>query len=173
MLARRGEITPPWGVPGDRLGEHPVCQHPGTQPLPQELEHPAVRHPQADQAEQAARGRSAPKKSAMSASKTKGLPCFEADPELLQGVGGRAPGSKPKAARQEVGLEDRLEDDLGGLLAHPVHDSGDTQRAIGSRRALGCAPGALAPGGKCLHGGPLELVEHALDPKGLHRRMVS
>lgn len=88
----------------------------------------------------------------------------ERHPDLLQGVGGRALRSKTEAHRQEVGLEDGFEDDLGRLLAHPVGDSGDAQWALGpvglgdlhpaySCRAIGACTEALT-----------ELIEHPITP---------
>ena len=44
MLARSGEITPPWGVPEEAFSRS-FLHHPGLQPLPQELQYPPVRDP--------------------------------------------------------------------------------------------------------------------------------
>ena len=93
----------------------------------------------------------------------------EADPDPFEGVGGRPLRAEPEACGQEVGLEDWLEDDLRRLLAHPVHDNGDAQRAFGPvglwylhpahrRRTVGACTKAL-----------LELGEHLPHPVGLHR----
>ena len=49
---KRGD-DPALGSPRDRLGEHPVYQHPCTQPLAEQLQHPTVRHAIADHLEQA------------------------------------------------------------------------------------------------------------------------
>ena len=50
-VGEEGRDDPSLGSPGDRLGDHPVDQHPCAQPLPQQLEHPSVRHPLLDQRE--------------------------------------------------------------------------------------------------------------------------
>ena len=50
------------------------------------------------------------------------------DPDGLDGLVGRAPGPKPVAGRQEVGLEDRLEDQLGRRHRYPVAHGRDAKR---------------------------------------------
>jgi hypothetical protein len=50
-VGKEGRDDPSLRSPGDRLGEHPVCQHSCTQPLAKELEHPTIRYPLADQRE--------------------------------------------------------------------------------------------------------------------------
>ena len=50
-------------------------------------------------------------------------------PHGLQGVVGAALRAEPEATGQEVGLHDRLNDDLEGLLDHPIPHAGNTQRA--------------------------------------------
>src|SRR5664279_478700 len=50
-------------------------------------------------------------------------------PHDLQGVVGAALRAEPEATGQEIGLHDRLNDDLEGLLDHPIPHAGNTQRA--------------------------------------------
>ena len=50
MLAKSGEMT--LGSPRDRLGENPSFQHPCTQPLTEQLQHPPVRDALSDHFEQ-------------------------------------------------------------------------------------------------------------------------
>ena len=54
----------------------------------------------------------------------------ERHPDDFQGLGGRTPRAEPEATGQEVGLEDRFEDDLGCLLAQPIAHGGDAQRPL-------------------------------------------
>ena len=66
----------------------------------------------------------------------------------LEGVVGRTLRSEPETDRGEVGLEDRLEDDLGRRHDHPVARPWGC-RAAGSGPACpawGCAPAATAAG---------------------------
>ena len=121
-------MTPPWGVPVTVSDTTPSLKHPCTQPLPQQLEHPPVRHALCRPDRATARGRSGRRSSVMSASKTNCLPLGKRNPDRFHGVGGRPLGPEPERAGQEVGLEDRFEDDLRRLLGHPVSHSGDTQR---------------------------------------------
>jgi hypothetical protein len=51
MLAKSGEMT--LGSPRDRLGENPCFQHTCTQPLAEQLQHPAIRDATLDHVEQA------------------------------------------------------------------------------------------------------------------------
>ena len=160
---------PALGGPGDRLGDHPVDQHPGTQPLPQQFEHPPVRHPLADQGEQPLvvdRAEEVPDVGLEDELLSSG----ERHPDPLQGVSSRPLGPEPERAGQEVGLEQRLEDDLGCLLAHPVHHSGDAQRSFGPvglgdlhpahrRRAVGACTEDVG-----------QLTKHPVNAVVLHRR---
>jgi hypothetical protein len=50
------------------------------------------------------------------------------DPDGLKGLMGRALGPKPIAGRQEVGLEDRLQDQLRCRHRHPIAHGGDAKR---------------------------------------------
>jgi hypothetical protein len=50
------------------------------------------------------------------------------DPDGLKGLMGRALGSEPIAGRQEVGLEDRLQDQLGRGHRHPVTHARNAER---------------------------------------------
>src|SRR5262249_8944231 len=50
-------------------------------------------------------------------------------PHRLHGLVGGAFGSEPERAGQEIGLHDRLNDDLDGLLDHPIPHGSDAQRA--------------------------------------------
>jgi hypothetical protein len=59
-------------------------------------------------------------------------PLGERRADGFQGVGGRALGPEPIAAGQEVGLEQRLEDELRRLLAHSIAHGGDAQRPLGA-----------------------------------------
>jgi len=59
----------------DRLGAHPSLQHPCTQPLSEQFEHPPVRHPLADQSQQPLMVDRT--KSRMSASNTNWLPSMK------------------------------------------------------------------------------------------------
>ena len=160
---------PALGSPRDRLGDHPVGQHPGTQPQSKELEHPPVRHPLADQAEQSLLVDFAEEVPDVGLEDE--LAAFdEPDPAPLQGVGGRPLGPKPVRAGSEVGLEDGLEDDLGRLLGHSVLDSGYAQRALGPvglgyehpanrRRAVGACTESFG-----------QLIKHPMNAVLLHRR---
>lgn len=46
-------------------------------------------------------------------------------PDLLERLMRRAPGPEPVGALPEVRFEDRLQDQVGGLLHDPVADPGD------------------------------------------------
>ena len=94
----------------------------------------------------------------------------EPDPQPLQGIGGRPLRAETEAAGQEVGLEQRLENELRCLLAHPVFHSGNAQgplRPVGlgylhpphGRRAI---PACTQNDGK--------LTEHPVNAIVLHRR---
>ena len=51
----------------------------------------------------------------------------------FQGSESRASGSEPVARLQEISLEHRFEDDLGGSHDHPVTDAGNTKWPGGAR----------------------------------------
>ena len=106
------------------------------------------------------------KKAAMSASTTWTLPPVDLLPDRLQGLVGRASGSEAVGAFEEVGLEDRLQDELGRRLGHPVPDGGDPQVA---ELAVGLGDGdpphrlgLVAVHQQVL----LDLSEEGLDPLG-------
>ena len=117
-----------------RVGHDPVLQHPGSQPRADELQHLAIHDPLADKRHQgvvvdgaeAVRhvGVEHPVRSLV------GL-----DPDGLDGHMGRALRPEAEARRQEVGLEDGLEDELRRRHDHPVRDGWDPQGPGGSRRA--------------------------------------
>jgi len=154
---------------GDRLGDHPVNQHPGTQPLAQQLEHTAVRHPLGDQREQLLVVDFAEEVLDVGL-EDELLALRERHPDLLQGVGGRPLGPEPERAGQEVGLEDWFEDDLRCLLAHPVGDSGDTQRALGPVGLGDLHPAHWCRAVDACTEGQGKLIEHPMNPVVLHRR---
>jgi len=92
----------------------------------------------------------------------------EANPEPLQGVGGRPSGSEPERAGQEVGLENGLEDDLRRLLGHPVHHGGDAQRACRPVGLRNLHPAHCLRAVDACTEAFLEFCEHALDSVVLH-----
>jgi hypothetical protein len=55
----------------------------------------------------------------------------------LQGIMGRLLRAEPERARQHVGLEDRLDDQLEGRLHDAVADRGNRQRPLLGRPGLG------------------------------------
>ena len=100
------------------------------------------------------------------------------DPDGLKGLVGRALGSKPIAGRQEVGLEDRLQDQLRRGHRHPIAHGGDAKRpglarlpwlgdAHPPQRRRPIAPGPQLCGEilqEARHPGRLDLVDgHTID----------
>jgi hypothetical protein len=95
------------------------------------------------------------------------MPGREVGPDGLQRGGRRAPRPEAIRDRQEVGLEDRLQDESRRLLGHPVADRRDAQGSYAAvwfgdrppphrRRTIAACPEV-----------PGKLVEQALDAIGL------
>jgi len=55
-------------------------------------------------------------------------------PDCFQSIGGRPFRAKPETDRQEIGLEDRFENNLGCLLTHPITHRRNTQWPLGAIR---------------------------------------
>ena len=170
MLANSGEITPPWGVPATVSETHPVDQHPCLQPLAQQLEHPPVRHPLADHARAAARGRSAPKKFADIDLERRTAALDEADPEPLHRVGGRP--LRPEPDTSTAGSRPRRS--VRGRSWPPAGPPGPAPSgcptAACRRRASGSPPAAPAPDGNMpARRSRCKLTEHAVNAVVLHR----
>ena len=168
MFARSGEITPPCGVPVT-VSENtpsaitPACSHNRTS-----LSTRLIRHALRDQRQQP-RVVDLPEEVPDVGLEDKQPPPRERHPDRLQRIGGRPLRAEAEATRQEVRLEDRFEDDPRRLLAHPVAHGRDTQRppaAVGlgdlhpTHRRRTVHPRTEVTG---------KLVEHPLDPIGLHR----
>jgi site-specific DNA recombinase len=159
---------PSLGRPRDRLGDDTIDQYPCLQPLSQKFEYPPVRHPLIDQVEKSLVVDGAEEVLDVGF-EDKLLSFDETDPDHLHGVGGRALGPEPKRAVQEVGLEEWLEDQLGGLLAHPVCDSRDAQWAFGPIGLWNLHPAYWCRAVDACTEALLEIGDHPLFPIGLHR----
>jgi len=132
------------------LGHHPVDQHPSTQPLPHQFEHPSVRHPLTDQQEKS-----------LVVDLTEEVPNVgledevitfdEADPEPLQASVADRLGRNPNeqgGSRPRKWARGRSWSPAGPLC--PSRWGCPT--AFWTRRAS-ISPVALLSGGRCLHGG--------------------
>jgi hypothetical protein len=72
-------------------------------------------------------------------------PPVDLDPDGLTGHVSRALGTKPKADRKKVGLEDRFEDDLGGRHDTAVAHRRDRQGSGRIARRFHALPAVSSP----------------------------
>ncbi len=118
-----------WGS-GSGVGDHPTLEHPSPKPGSQQLDHLPVNYPALDLADEGLVvdfgeagfdvGIEHPHR-----------PLIDRHADGFEGLVGGTLRAEPEAGRQEVGLEDWFEDDLGCRHHHPVTNGGDRQ---GSRR---------------------------------------
>lgn len=104
-----------------------VLEHPGSQPPAQQLQHPPIRHASSDLAHQR-----------VVIDRTEAVrhvgvehpvvTVVRGPPNDLTGLDRRPLGPEPETASQEVGLEDRFEDQLRRRHDHPISDRRDTKR---------------------------------------------
>jgi hypothetical protein len=147
----------------------PLGQHPGTQPQPDQLEHPPVTDPPLDLDHQLVlvdRAEEVP-----DVGLEDELPSSrELHPDPLQCLGGAALRAEPETARQKVGLENRLQDDLCRLLRHPVAHRRNTQRPHPAVRLGNLHPTHRRRAVTACTKITGQLAEHPLNPVILHHR---
>jgi hypothetical protein len=102
-------------------------EHPGPQPRPQQLEHAPVRDPLADQLHQDLTVEHVKEAADVGVDHPPSAARHLATDDLHRVVR-RSLRAKPERAAAEVGLKDRLDDDLGRRLHHPILDGGNAQR---------------------------------------------
>lgn len=117
---------------GFSVGQHSPLDDPCTQPASQQLQHRPVNDPALDLTHECvvidlveARldiGVEHPQRSPVDTMTNR-----------FQSLEGRASGSEPVTGLQEVGLEDRFEDELGSCHDHPVTNAGDPEGPGGTR----------------------------------------
>ncbi len=166
-LLRGGTQDAALGSAGDRRPVSPLLHDPRFEPQADELQHLAVRD---------ASGRRLQQQRVVDAAETicdvhfehVGVTVDEALTDDLECLGRRAARPIAVGARQEIGLEDRLQHDLGRLLHDAIPDGRDAEwpfasvsfRDEPSPHRCGTV-GALSEVG-------LQLVEHALHAVDLH-----
>src|SRR5215204_1503023 len=109
------------------VGNDPVLQYPEPQPRPEQLQHPPVTDPPGHLAHERVVIELPETVADVGIKHPLGAP-VGLDPDGLKGLVGRASGPKPIACRQEVGLEDRLQDQLRRGHDHPVAHARDPKR---------------------------------------------
>jgi hypothetical protein len=115
-----------WGA-RTRLGGHPTLQHPCLQPRPDELEQPPVTDPPGDLRRQSLVIDRAEAVTDIGVQHPFAAP-VGLDPHGVARLVGRALRAEPVAVRQEVGLEDRLQDQLRRCHGHPVTHRRNAER---------------------------------------------
>ena len=108
-------------------GHDPALEDPRSQPTPQQLEHPPVRHAPLELSDQR-RLRDLVKTAVDVGVKRPHLATVDGRPDRLQRVMRRPPGPEPVAGRQKVGFKDRLKHDLRRRHHHAIGDAGDAER---------------------------------------------
>src|SRR5664279_5475850 len=127
MFASSGEITPPCGVPATVAVNTPSANTPA--PSHCRINFNTRRSDTRRPTSTINRSWSIePKKSRMSASNTNCPPRGNATRIASKASVALRLGRNPKPARQEIGLENRFQDQLRRLLHHPITHSGNTQR---------------------------------------------
>jgi hypothetical protein len=110
------------------VGDRPVLQYPDPQPRPEQLQHPPITDPTGNLRQHSVVIDLPEAVPDIGVKHPLGAP-VDLDPDGLKGLMGRAPGPKPVACRQEVGLEDRFEDQLRRGHRYPVAHARDRQRS--------------------------------------------
>ncbi len=144
----------------------PVDDYPGTQPLDDQLQHPTIAHASPHETHED------PVVHAVEVALDVRIQDPPAPDQRLLDRQHRLPrttlGPIPVRARQEVRLEQRLDDDPTRLLDHPIANGRDPQRALSTIGLRDLHPqhraGAIPPRLQVLR----ELAKVRLDPEALH-----
>jgi hypothetical protein len=118
--------------PGFDGRDDPALKHPGAKPTTQQLDDPLIDYPSLDLSEESL-VRDLIKTCLDVGVEHPQSATVDRRPDGLQGMMRRTLRAKPVAAREEVGLENRLKDDLRCRHHHPVGDRGNPERTGMSR----------------------------------------